>query len=425
MAYTSSPIDARPTSPSDEGMFPASQIPHHATAGPPSIISSRMTDIASDDGEGDAPQQPSATNTERPGTAASSRAAFTGPVGRRTYVSPLTTKRNSATSTSASASGHAGSMTSRSHVPSLTSNAFFRPMSSQKLQAQRGGSRPTTMSQQVQPQHPLSSLDDNDTDAGGSVSPQNAALNPLSQAQQRSTHEDNLRMPPSRGSEFTGNETFDHITSTTSPTQGHYPAGSLTDSVRPLHRNAEQARSQGLRIDVNQSSRERPGMPIKSPRSFRSSFRMPGKSDQGQPSRNRSTEGAEKLSSGNSSPRLHRERTHGGNQAQPSPRQEEEQKTPEAGRVFQYFEGNTRFCLGGRWQNTKQQPINIATGALVVIPGVLFFVFEAPWLWHNISPAIPVIGAYLFYICFSSFIHASVSDPGVSTVSLSEQWRRS
>lgn len=39
---------------------------------------------------------------------------------------------------------------------------------------------------------------------------------------------------------------------------------------------------------------------------------------------------------------------------------------------------------------------------------------RAPWLWHNISPAIPILFAYVFYICFSSFIHASVVDPGVS-----------
>ena len=38
---------------------------------------------------------------------------------------------------------------------------------------------------------------------------------------------------------------------------------------------------------------------------------------------------------------------------------------------------------------------------------------SAPWLGQNVSPAIPVFFAYLFAICMSSFIHASVSDPGV------------
>jgi palmitoyltransferase ZDHHC9/14/18 len=81
--------------------------------------------------------------------------------------------------------------------------------------------------------------------------------------------------------------------------------------------------------------------------------------------------------------------------------------------VHQYFEGNTFFCLGGRFQNSRQRPINIATGSMIVVPCVLFLVFEAPWHWRNVSPAVPVTFAYLFWLCFSSFVHASVSDPGI------------
>lgn len=39
---------------------------------------------------------------------------------------------------------------------------------------------------------------------------------------------------------------------------------------------------------------------------------------------------------------------------------------------------------------------------------------RAPYLWHNVSPAIPIFFAYNFYICISSFLHGSVTDPGVS-----------
>jgi palmitoyltransferase ZDHHC9/14/18 len=49
-----------------------------------------------------------------------------------------------------------------------------------------------------------------------------------------------------------------------------------------------------------------------------------------------------------------------------------------------------------------------------VVPIVLFCVFSADWLWHNISPAIPIAFGYLGFLCLSSFVHASVSDPGVS-----------
>jgi hypothetical protein len=40
-------------------------------------------------------------------------------------------------------------------------------------------------------------------------------------------------------------------------------------------------------------------------------------------------------------------------------------------------------------------------------------IVSASYLWHHVSPAIPIIFAYLFFICLSSFIHASVVDPGV------------
>jgi len=83
------------------------------------------------------------------------------------------------------------------------------------------------------------------------------------------------------------------------------------------------------------------------------------------------------------------------------------------GHNYEYFEGNTVFFLGGRLQNSRQRPVNIATGSFVVIPGVLFFIFSAPWIWHNISPAIPITFGYLFYISISSFIRASVTDPGI------------
>ncbi len=39
---------------------------------------------------------------------------------------------------------------------------------------------------------------------------------------------------------------------------------------------------------------------------------------------------------------------------------------------------------------------------------------RAPWLWHYVSPAIPIIFAYIFYVCISSYLHASLSNPGVS-----------
>ena len=39
---------------------------------------------------------------------------------------------------------------------------------------------------------------------------------------------------------------------------------------------------------------------------------------------------------------------------------------------------------------------------------------SAPWLGRNVSIAIPVLFGYVLAICLSSFVHASVTDPGVS-----------
>lgn len=374
-----------------------------------------MTDIASDDGgETHAAQSPTKSDfTSRPGTGVTGASSQRQP-RKHNYASNLGAKRGSITGTSPGPSARPASKASRSHVPSLTSTAFFRPLSSQKLQAQRGGvgSRPATTTLQ-QPQQ-FDDLDDNATDLGGSVVPPLPAVEPGAQVQRQLSDDENMRPPPSRGTEVTEQETYGRVTANTSPTQGHYPAGSLSDSVRPLRKTSDQSRNNNkLSVQVDKSYKDLPGLPspIKSPRSFRSSFLIPGKSEQEQ--RNRSTEGAEKLSSAASSPGLHPVDSQG------RPRQNMAQllkERPAMGRVFEYFEGNTRFFFGGRWQNTRQRPVNIATGVFAVLPCALFFGFEAPWLWHNVSPAIPIVFAYLTYICLSSFIHASVSDPGVSSL---------
>jgi palmitoyltransferase ZDHHC9/14/18 len=46
------------------------------------------------------------------------------------------------------------------------------------------------------------------------------------------------------------------------------------------------------------------------------------------------------------------------------------------GKNYEYFEGNTIFFLGGRLQNSRDRPINIATGVFLVLPVVLFFVYS-------------------------------------------------
>jgi palmitoyltransferase ZDHHC9/14/18 len=230
-----------------------------------------------------------------------------------------------------------------------------------------------------------------------------ASSNQGPQAGMHAADEAEMQPPPSRGTDFTEQEAFDRRTANTSPTHGYNPASSQADSVRPLYRKPEAARN--LTLDINKTYKAGPNTPTptRTPHSLRSSFLMPRMDSSHS---NREMEGGEKLESLASSPQLPPSTRDG-----KAPSKEKDQ--PKLGRNYQYFLGNTVFFFGGRLQNTRHRPVNIATGSFVAIPAILFFVFSAPWLWDNLSPAIPIIFAYVFFLCMSSFIHASVSDPGV------------
>ncbi|KAI2634678.1 zf-DHHC-domain-containing protein [Hypomontagnella submonticulosa] len=367
-----------------------------------------MTDIASEDGDA-VTQEQTKTNASqrrslragesRPGTA---RTGMSSTRGAWPQSTPMRKTLQRGSISGSFNSGRPTSSTSRSHVP-LASHAFFHPMSSQKLQAQRGASRPTTAIQR------RSSIEDLPDEDQSHIAPPSATTSrPIARLVSQTTDEGDARPPPSRGTEVT--EPYDRITATTSPTRGHYPAGSLSESVRPLQR--KKAEEKGLSLDVGKTKAYKGGnlpSPIKSPRSFRSGLFLPGKGESTATPANRNTHGAEKLSSGASSPQFTPATA-----TTPAPKAKAtREKTLGHGYNHEYFEGNTVFCIGGRLQNTRHRPINIATGFLVVLPAVLFFAFSAPYLWYHVSPAVPILFAYLFYICISSFLHASGSDPGI------------
>ncbi|KAK4155154.1 DHHC palmitoyltransferase-domain-containing protein [Chaetomidium leptoderma] len=389
------------TATNDDG-FP--QFPRSERGGPPSIISSRMTDIMTEDGgdseahRGTASHRRSALYsdaTSRPGTARTGMSQRSPWAQGSSLRRGLSGKRVSLTGSvgSSSVGTRPASSMSRSHVPTLTSHAFFRPMSSQKLQAQRGLARPTTMNRQVGMQ-----------DDAGETNRDSIVSNQAAPAGIHHADEEEMRPPPSRGTEYTEQEAYDHRTATTSPTRGHHPTSSVADSVRPLQRKPEAARN--LTLDINKAYRATGAntpTPVRTPHSLRSSFLMPRlDSSNG----NREMQGGEKLESLASSPQ-HAPSTRDGK----TPATEKDK--PKLGRNYEYFQGSTVFCLGGRLQNTRHRPVNIATGACIAIPAILFFVFSASWTWDNLSPAIPITFAYLFFICMSSFFHASVSDPGI------------
>ncbi|KAI9833308.1 MAG: hypothetical protein M1819_003703 [Sarea resinae] len=394
---------ASPTSPTfpqspASSTFPTPLGTLSETHRPESAISSRMTDIASEDGDQqytDSARQHAAS--PRPSSAAtgvsSQRNTWSqAPPSRRGMFSMQ--PRGSITGesiTGTSIAGRPQSSTSKTHVPSITSPSFFRPMSSQRLQAQRGG-RPSTTGQ--------ASIDEGSfRDPFARNTNRHSLGSNGTQPHDPVIHQDiEYLPPPSRGTEFTDREGTDRATANTSPA-GNGTVRSVPDSLRPLQDRSANKGPPHLDLSKTQKhSSSALGSNQRSPGSFRSSFLLPGRSQRA--SRYDDTQGREKLSSSASSPRS-------------VPTKMVPDVTKNLGSNFQYFSGNTIFCWGGRLQNARDRPINIVTGIVVVVPAGLFFGFSAPWLWHHVSPAIPIVFAYLFLICISSFVHASITDPGI------------
>ncbi|EEP75640.1 conserved hypothetical protein [Uncinocarpus reesii 1704] len=322
---------------------------------PVSYISSHMTDIPSEDGD-PRPQSPPAR---------SQRSA-----SRRGRLA-----RHSISAASNHGSGpalSAGNRISRTHVPSLTSHAFFRPMSSQRLQMQRAG-RPPTGTTQVMPS------EDGQSDVASNPIRRSLISNSVIPGLSGLDYD---LPPPSRGTEFTDPMLLDRGTSTASPT-GNTTVRSGGDSVRLLHDRSRGMAPTHLNLNSIHKQSGNADPPQRSPLSFRSGFLKGNKNEQ---SERLDSRGHERLSSAASSP------------ASNGLKPDKPTFTNDLGQNYEYFTGNTIFFWGGRFQNARDRPVNIATGIFVALPGALFFAYSAPWLWHNISPAIPILFAYVFFI---------------------------
>ncbi|KOS21105.1 Palmitoyltransferase ERF2 [Escovopsis weberi] len=348
---------------SDKPTTPQPRFPRVDAHRPVSVVSSRMTDIASEDEVVEAKKP--AARAHRP------KLSDTRPETARTGASSKGPGHNT------------------------------RPHTKSHLEESRPGD-----------------ISDNATDLDGSVFQDLASLNNHITGVRHMVYsngeEDLNRAPPSRGTEDTEQEACDRSTaSSPSPTPGQQAAPSMCDSVRALHRSVDSTSASLKADDKDQRlAGTLADLDKHKPQNGHSNFAFAGADIHPGIRHNTANTGtAEKHSSIASSSRL--------NPGDPQNRRKSRISTapthhpPSSGKVYEYFEGNTVFFFGGRWQNTRQRPINIATGLFMVVPCVLFFVFEAPWLWHNISPALPIIFAYLAYICFSSFLHASISDPGI------------
>lgn len=355
---TSPTFPASPTTPvSPTTPYPGLDVPR-----PPSVggISSRMTDIISEDGDQSVPLSPTGTSSQlgwsqAPTSRRGSQPGWSQPPASRRGPPP--TRANSI----ATASGRPGSSSSRvsrmskTHVPSLTSQAFLRPMSSQRLQAHRGG-RPAGQGAAAS------------EDVEDEASQNRRSLVSNSTIRQGVGAQGDVEVPPSRGTEFTDPIIPDRNTSNASPT-GNTTVRSLGESVRLLHEREKKPAPTHLNITKTYNPGSMNDPPQKSPLSFRSGFlSLHNKNeDQGRPD----SGGHERLSSTASSSR----RSMKGQPPPPSPKKN-------LGKNYEYFTGNTFFWGRGRFQNARDKPINIITGILVVLPSGLFFGYSYVWLLH-------------------------------------------
>jgi palmitoyltransferase ZDHHC9/14/18 len=170
--------------------------------------------------------------------------------------------------------------------------------------------------------------------------------------------------PVSRATDVT--DMPDRGTANASPS-GADTLRSAVDSEVPLQGSPESAiRQRPANLDLshtfkNTSAQNSKNSP-RSPMSFRSSFIMANRNSRN--SLPRRLEGHEKLESDPPTPHtITKEET-------------KEQVKRELGKNYEYFTGNTRFFLGGRWQNARELPINVGTGLAILIPAILFFVFS-------------------------------------------------
>lgn len=352
------PDDAAPLEPITDDEHPDGA---GALSSPPqrrTSSGSRVAGITGPAGEpGLPPSRPTSIATTQSGS--QRRWSQAPPTSRRGHLHQAVT---GGSSISGSMGGHSRPTTSasRTHVP-LAAAGFFRPMSSQRLQQQRN-QRPNSLLGHNQ----LFSEGTQEFTGGNPYRQSSGSSKTIKEGLPAGLHYDAEHPPPSRGTDVTDRDYLpDRTTANTSP-NGAETVQSRGESITPLQR----PRPQHLDLSTIHNDSGHLPTPGKSPRSFKSNFLLPSR--EGRPSRRNSqmrpSEAHEKLASAESSPRMARK---------------ENTKAivkKELGKNYEYFSGNTVFCAGGRLQNSREMPINVATGLFIMIPAALFFAFS--YVYH-------------------------------------------
>ncbi|KAM5269771.1 palmitoyltransferase ZDHHC18 isoform 1-T1 [Hipposideros larvatus] len=82
-------------------------------------------------------------------------------------------------------------------------------------------------------------------------------------------------------------------------------------------------------------------------------------------------------------------------------------------RKWEVFPGRNRFYCGGRLMLAGHGGVFALTLLLILTTTVLFFVFDCPFLAHQLTLAIPIIAAILFFFVMSCLLQTSFTDPGI------------
>lgn len=311
-------------------------------AGRPTTARSEISSAISDDGYISRPQSGVTPLPALPNPPASQHGyahlrGITQPTNRSMRSNPAT-ESNAGSSRPQSPVSQA----SRTHVPSLTASGFFKPMSSQRLQAQR--LRRPLGGKPVQAPTPIPDGDDDEEDTRSLASSRQGPFHAMPR---------NHRHIPSIATSYSQSEapeTVDvHFADFGSQNEGD---SQLVASASPRE---SQKPSRPSRLNIS-STHKVGDPPQKSPLSFRSGLSLGSK--------HRLETGHQHLPSNTTSPRF------------PPGSNSEVAVKSALGKNYEYFEGNTVFWWGGRLQNARDRPINIATGVVLIVPAVLFFVYS-------------------------------------------------
>eukprot|EP00795_Rhopilema_esculentum_P017569 gene17569-9200_t len=82
-------------------------------------------------------------------------------------------------------------------------------------------------------------------------------------------------------------------------------------------------------------------------------------------------------------------------------------------RNWENFPGRNKFYCNGRIIMSSNNYVFMLTLILIVVTSGLFFIFDCPFLFRELSPAIPIIAGWLFIIVIVTLLKTAFMDPGI------------